>query len=124
MSPMFGVEEIFGAIRDWAGKLGPDEWVVGGVVISPVFHAMGNREMLAALDEASAGRPVMLRDDSLHNRWVNSRALEILGINVSSPDPAGGSYVWDALGRPVGVLLGQPSTDVELAARRSLSDLH
>lgn len=60
LSPMFGVEEILGAVRDRARSLGPDEWVVGGIVISPVFHAMGSPEMLAALDEASPGRPVML----------------------------------------------------------------
>lgn len=123
LSPMFGVPEILDAVRDWADRLGPDEWVVGGVVISPVFHALGSPEMLAALDDASAGRPVMLRDDSLHNRWVNSRALQILGIDASTTDPAGGSYVRDAQGRPVGLLLGQPSTDAELAARRGLADL-
>jgi hypothetical protein len=124
LSPMFSVEDTLGAVRDAAGQLGRDEWVVGGPVISPVFHAMGNPDMLAALDEASLGRPVMLRDDSLHNRWVNSRALEILGVDAASQDPAGGSYVRDAAGRPVGLLLGQPSTDAELAARRSFGDPH
>jgi predicted amidohydrolase YtcJ len=124
LSPAFNVEDILGAVRDRAGQLGPDEWVVGGIVISPVFHAMGNPDMLAALDEASLGRPVMLRDDSLHNRWVNSRALEILGVDAASPDPAGGSYVRDVAGRPAGLLLGQPSTEAELAARRSFGNLH
>ncbi|MGH3166829.1 MAG: amidohydrolase, partial [Trebonia sp.] len=121
LAPGSGPNEILAAVSDWAGKLGPDEWVVGGVVMSPVFHAMGTREMLAALDRAGMGRPVMLRDDSLHNRWVNSRALEILGIDGQSPDPVGGSYARDAAG-PVGLLLGQPSTDAELAARRSIGD--
>jgi len=87
LSPMFSVEEIFSAVRERAGEIGPEEWVAGGIVISPVFHAMGTREMLAALDEASLGRPVVLRDDSLHNRWVNSRVLEILGIDASTRDP-------------------------------------
>jgi predicted amidohydrolase YtcJ len=122
LSPMFSPDEILAAVSDWASRLGPDEWVVGGIVISPVFHAMGNREMLAALDKASLGRPVMLRDDSLHNRWVNSRALKILGIDAASPDPVAGSYIRDAEG-PVGLLLGQPSTNAELAARQSAGDL-
>jgi predicted amidohydrolase YtcJ len=117
------VPEILAAVRQRARQLGPDEWVVGGVVISPVFHAMGTPAMLAALDEASEGRPVLLRDDSLHNRWVNSRALRILGIEAGTPEPASGSYVRDAQGRPVGLLLGQPSTAAELAARRSMADL-
>jgi hypothetical protein len=121
LPPTFDPDEILRSVSDWAAGLGPDEWVVGGAVISPVFHAMGNREMLTALDKASLCRPVMLRDDSLHNRWINSRALEILGIDAASPDPAGGAYVRDAEG-PVGLLLGQPSTDAELAARRSIAD--
>lgn len=121
LPPTFGTDEILAAVGDWAAGLGPGEWVIGGVVISPVFRAMGTREMLEALDKASLGRPVMLRDDSLHNRWVNSRALEILGINAASPDPAGGTYVRDADG-PVGLLLEQASTEVELAVRRSIRD--
>jgi hypothetical protein len=122
--PTFGVPEILAAVRRRAEELGPDEWVVGGPVISPVFHAMGNRDMLAALDEASVGRPVLLRDDSLHNRWTNSRGLRILGIDATSPDPVGGSYVRDEHGHPVGLLLGTPSTAAELAAHGSFGDPH
>jgi hypothetical protein len=124
LSPAFGVQEIFGAVRDWAATLGPGEWVIGGSVASSMFHAMGNPHMLAALDQASLGRAVMLRDDSLHNRWVNSRALQIMGIDATSPDPVAGSYVRDANGHPVGLLIGQPSTAAELAARRSIADVH
>jgi hypothetical protein len=124
LAPTLDVADILAAVRQRAEQLGPDEWVAGGVVLSPVFHAMGSREMLAALDEASLGRPVLLRDDSLHNRWVNSRALRILGIHSTSPDPAGGSYARDEEGRPVGLLLGQPSTAAELAAHDSVHDRH
>jgi hypothetical protein len=85
---------------------------------------MGNQKMLAALDQASLGRPVLLRDDSLHNRWVNSPALRILGVDSTTPDPAGGSYVRDEQGRPVGLLLGQPSTAAELVAHHSVPDAH
>ena len=38
LAPMFRVEDILGAVHYWAGKLGPHEWVVGGPVISPMFH--------------------------------------------------------------------------------------
>jgi SAM-dependent methyltransferase len=124
LAPTLDVADILAAVRQRAEQLRPDEWVAGGVVLSPVFHAMGSREMLAALDEASLGRPVLLRDDSLHNRWVNSRALRILGIHSTSPDPAGGSYARDEEGRPVGLLLGQPSTAAELAAHDSVHDRH
>jgi predicted amidohydrolase YtcJ len=121
LPPAYGPYEILAAVTDWADGLGPDDWVVGGTVTSPVFHAMGTREMLSALDKASQGRPVMLRDDSLRNRWVNSRALEILGVDALSLDPVGGSYLRDGLG-PVGLLFGQAGAGAELAARDSIRD--
>jgi predicted amidohydrolase YtcJ len=124
LSPEYGPQEILDAVRVRAGRLGPDEWVIGGTVTSPVFRALGTREMLDALDRASLGRPVLLRDISMRNRWVNSRALKILGIDATTPDPVGGGYARDADGTPVGLLLGRPSTDAELAARRSFEDLH
>ncbi|MGQ4511674.1 amidohydrolase family protein [Streptomyces sp. DW26H14] len=122
LPPMCGATEILAAVQDRARSLGPDEWVVGGVLVSPVFQAVGTARMLAALDEVSEGRPVMLRDDSLHNRWVNSRALEILGVDDTTPDPPAGRYVRDEAGHAVGLLLGAPATDAELAARRAVED--
>ena len=124
LPPAANVEQILQAVRDRAGTLGPDDWVVGGVVISPVFQTLGSRETLAALDKASLGRPVLLRDDSLHNRWANSRALEIMGIDAASQDPADGRYVRDPEGLLVGQLLEQASTAGELAVRQSTRDPH
>ncbi|TCC49568.1 amidohydrolase [Kribbella pittospori] len=124
LPPMLGPDQILDAVHQHARALGNNDWVVGGTVSSPVFHALGNRKALAALDEASLGRPVMLRDDSLHNRWVNSHAMEILGVDGTRMEPARGGWVCDGAGRPVGILLGQPSTDAELAVRRSLEQPH
>ncbi|MBP0461885.1 amidohydrolase [Streptomyces montanisoli] len=124
LPPLSGVVEILGAVRDRASTLGRDEWVVGGVVVGPLFQAVGNRAMLAALDEAAEGRPVMLRDDSLRHRWVNSRALEALGVDDATPDPEGGRYVRDAAGHAVGLLLGAASAEAERAVERSAPDSH
>jgi predicted amidohydrolase YtcJ len=44
-------------------------------------------EALAALDKASQGRQVMLRDDTYHNRWINSQALRRAGVSAATPDP-------------------------------------
>jgi hypothetical protein len=124
LPPAASLEQILHAVRDRASTLGPDDWVVGGVIISPVFQSLGSRETLAALDKASLGRPVLLRDDSLHNRWANSRALEIMGVDAASQDPVGGRYVRDPEGLLVGQLLEQASTAGELAVRQSTRDPH
>jgi predicted amidohydrolase YtcJ len=124
LPPAANLDQVLQAVRDRASTLGADDWVVGGIVISPVFQSLGSRDALAALDKASLGRPVLLRDDSLHNRWANSRALEIMGVDAASQDPPGGRYVRDPDGLLVGQLLEQASTAAELAVRRSMRDPH
>ena len=60
----------------------------------------------AALDAHSGGRPVLLRDRSLHARFANSRALALGGIDASTSDPAGGRIARQAgSGEPTGLLL-------------------
>ena len=59
---------------------------------------------LAALDAASQGRPVALIHVSGHSRFANSRALELAGIDSSTPDPGDGHIVRDARGQPTGLL--------------------
>ncbi|HEX4250243.1 MAG TPA: amidohydrolase, partial [Pseudonocardia sp.] len=122
LSPMSGPTEILAEVRERAGRLGPDEWVVGGILGGAVFEAVGTPEGLAALDEASLGRPVMLRDNSLHNRWVNSRALELMGVTEGTPDPADGHFGRDGRGALVGLLYEGASTRAEAAAREHTRD--
>jgi len=50
----------------------PGQWISGGIWSSELVGRLGQAPAKAELDAASLGRPVMLRDDSLHNRWVNS----------------------------------------------------
>jgi len=122
LSPSLTMDGVLAHVRERAITLGPDEWVVGGIVSSEVLAVVGGPADLAALDEASLGRPVMLRDDTMHNRWVNSRALAIMGVTAASADPGGGRYRRDAHGMPVGVLLEGASTLAEAAVRASTPD--
>ncbi|HEX4356019.1 MAG TPA: amidohydrolase [Pseudonocardia sp.] len=123
VSPMSGPEEILAEVRERVGRLGPDEWLVGGILGGAVLAEVDTPAGLAALDEASLGRPVMLRDNSMHNRWVNSRALELMGITASSPDPADGRYGRDARGELVGLLYEGASTRAEAAVREHTPDI-
>ena len=59
------------------------------------------------LDAISADKPIILRSYDGHSTWVNSRALEIAGIDADTPDPAGGVIVKDPdTGEPWGTLNG------------------
>ncbi|TWF80559.1 hypothetical protein FHX44_116502 [Pseudonocardia hierapolitana] len=110
------LQDLLDAIRGWSAKLAPDAWVVGGGWGSPLIPALSDRTALAALDEAASGRPVLLRDDSCHNRWVSSAALALAGIDADSPDPADGTVMRDPATRaPVGLLIEAAVIPVERA---------
>lgn len=61
------------------------------------------------LDAISADRPILLMSSDMHSAWVNSKALELAGVNASTPEPAVGGYVRDAQGNPTGYLREAPA---------------
>lgn len=88
----------------------PGEWIVGAAWGSTLMPELATAAALAALDRASGGHPVVLRDDSYHNRWANSEALRRAGITAASADPEGGVIVKDpASGAPTGLLKEFPA---------------
>ncbi len=115
--PTLSLEEVLAAVRADARKAKPGAWIVGGSWGSNFTTTLSSLDTLRALDEASEGHPVLLRDDSVHNRWVNSRALELAGIDANTPDPHDGVIVRDeASGKPVGLLFEAAVGAVEHAA--------
>ena len=118
-----GVDEILDAVRVRAQDLGPDEWLTGGAWASTLVETLSHASVRRALDEAAGGRPVMLTDDSRHNRWVSSRALELAGITAATPDPPGGRIVRDGA-EPSGLLLEAAGIAVVQVAGRLTADQH
>ncbi len=56
------------------------------------------------LDALATARPIALSGSDGHNTWVNSKALQIAGIDQNTPDPTGGEIVRDNNGEATGVL--------------------
>jgi predicted amidohydrolase YtcJ len=56
------------------------------------------------LDEVSPKNPVFIVADTGHQALVNSKALEIAGVDKSTPDPPGGNIERDEKGEPTGLL--------------------
>jgi len=57
----------------------------------------------AVLDQAVGDRPVIIYDSSFHKACLNSRALDLAGVQ-DMPDPPNGHIVRDASGRATGML--------------------
>ena len=109
------VDDICRDVEEWISDraLPPGEWVVGGNFGSGLLPELERAEALARLDRAAPNHPVMLNDDSHHNRWVNSRALAAAGLGRDSEDPPGGRLVRDAEGELTGLLYESAAGFVE-----------
>jgi predicted amidohydrolase YtcJ len=89
-------------VASYARQHPDEEWITGGGWSMDVFpNAIPTRE---TLDAVVPDRPVFLPNRDGHGAWVNSRALELAGIDASTPDPSDGRIERDADGRPVGTL--------------------
>jgi predicted amidohydrolase YtcJ len=76
--------------------------LVGGYWPVAAFGLQGPRKEY--LDRIVPERPVVLYDDSGHSRWLNSKALEAMGVNAKTPDPVPGLSFFkrDGNGEPTG----------------------
>ncbi|MFT4307214.1 MAG: amidohydrolase [Microbacterium sp.] len=100
-----GLDEILRLVRERAATLPEGAWITGGSWASTLMDELNSSASRTRLDEAAGGRPVMLSDDSHHNRWANTAALRLAGITAGSV-PADGVTLLDADdGEPTGVLL-------------------
>jgi predicted amidohydrolase YtcJ len=86
-------------------------WILGGGWAMSVFdNGTPTRQVV---DRLVSDRPVYLPNRDHHSAWVNSRALELAGIDARTPDPADGRIERDAEGNPTGALHEGAMTLVE-----------
>jgi predicted amidohydrolase YtcJ len=64
------------------------------------------------IDPVAPDHPVMLINQGGHLAAVNSYALEMVGVDASTPDPPHGVFVREADGTPNGTLVNHPAQDV------------
>ena len=81
----------------------PDEqWITGGGWAMESFP--GGVPSREALDAVVPDRPVFLPNRDGHGAWVNTKALELAGIDTATPDPPDGRIERAADGSAVGML--------------------
>lgn len=121
LTPARSVEETLELIR--AGAATADAaWVTGGgwsheLLPTPTRHQ---------LDAIVPDRPAAFSDAGHHTLWVNSKALELAGVDRTTPQPHNGHIHLDEHGDPIGYLnetaaelvgrLIPPATDEEMYA--------
>ena len=85
----------------------PDNtWIIGGQWNTSFFDYYKISSPREFLDAVSGDKAVLLSDDSTHNGWANSKALQLAGITDDTPDPKDGAFVRNPLtGKHNGILL-------------------
>lgn len=78
------------------------DWVVGSGWFGDVFT--GGFPDKGILDHLVPDRPAVFTSHDAHGLWVNTRALQIAGIDRETPEPHAGNIQRDGDGEPTGML--------------------
>ena len=97
------IAEIQARVGEKIAELGEGEWITG-YGWSEDELAEGRRPLRADLDEAAPRNPVLLTRAGGHSGVANSLALELAGIDRSTPQPEGGVIEYDDDGELNGVI--------------------
>jgi predicted amidohydrolase YtcJ len=114
LSGVATLEEALERVRAAAGR--SNGWILGQGWDPQAWGGFPHREHL---DRAAPGRPVALTSRDCHSSWLSSAALELAGINASTPDPPAGRIARDAADQPTGILLEGARRLVDTALQRA-----
>ena len=108
------IAQIVGLVAEKAKNAKPGQWITGqrwkSIILEELIKEPGRLPTRWDLDPVSPGNPVCLLDFSGHNLWVNSKALQLAGIDRDTSLPSGGEIVKDQdTGEPTGMLKELPA---------------
>jgi predicted amidohydrolase YtcJ len=102
LSDAHSLEDYRALIKRYADEHRDAEWLLGGGWAMDVFP--GGTPTRDVLDAIAPDRPAFINNRDNHAAWVNARALELAGVDASTPDPADGRIERDDRGSPSGTL--------------------
>ena len=96
-------QEFARRIGEYAKKIGPGKWIVGGEWDHTLWNppALPTRQLI---DAVTPNNPVFVSRLDGHMALANSVALKMAGVTRETPEVPGGTIVRDANGEPTGVL--------------------
>lgn len=101
------IADIKEKVAKKAKELPRGTWIKGvGFTVGHLLECKNNPGSVPRkidFDDVTPDHPIALYDFSLHTLVVNSKALEICGVDRHTPDPSGGEIERDGNGNPTGV---------------------
>lgn len=105
-------QEVAEMVKAFADENPEDEWVFGFSWYQ-IYWDEKELPHRSTLDAVLPDRPVFLMNAEGHGAWINTKAMEILGIDEHTVTPEFGEIIKDEHGIPTGVLY---ETAISLAA--------
>ncbi|MGW6821593.1 amidohydrolase [Streptomyces sp. NPDC055005] len=100
--------DVAEAVREAVGRTPAGQWITGHGwdtgYLAECLAEGARQPSRGDLDAVSPDHPVVLYSFSGHATWVNSKALEVIGIDRDTTAPPGGAVVVDEAGEPTGLL--------------------
>lgn len=121
-------DDIVQAVAEKAKTAKPGEWITGRgwhqeKWIKPLDQQVEGYPYHDLLSAAAPNNPVLLRHASGHSLFANKKAMELAGISLETPDPAGGRIVRDSRGEALGVFEERAMSPINDAYQEYLDKL-
>ncbi|MFT7286944.1 MAG: putative amidohydrolase YtcJ [Halieaceae bacterium] len=109
LSPDMSAEQLLAAIREHAQAYPDQDPLIGTGFLGAAFGLQG--PTAEDLDRAVPERRAIIYDEGFHSAWVNSAAMQQVGLDADSQDPIPGAHYYKryADGRPTGWLIESES---------------
>ncbi len=98
-----GPKALKKAILKYAANQPGQGWIFGGTWAVDAFSAAGIKPSATFLDSFMPDRPLAILDTARHNMLVNSKAMELAGIDENTFEPDHGLIGRDQYGKPNGL---------------------
>jgi len=85
------IARIQAALRERAAQTPPGEWIIG-FMYDDTKQEEGRPLARLDLDEVSTDHPIVVGHRGGHTGVYNSKAFEVAGVTVETPDPFGGHF--------------------------------
>jgi hypothetical protein len=102
LNEVSGAAAYVAAVAAYAAGHPGEPWILGGGWSMDAFP--GGCPARGLLDAVVPDRPVYLPNRDGHGAWVNTRALDLAGVDAATPDPPDGRIEREPGGRPQGTL--------------------
>jgi len=98
-------EQVLATLAEHAKAYPDQNPVIGSGFLGAAFGDVGPTAL--DLDSAIPDRPAMIFDEGFHSAWINTKAMELVGLTADSPDPVPGSHYYKRYpdGSPTGWLI-------------------